>query len=333
MSGEKISVDSDKVTINNYEITDEDVVKYFEALAQDGTNLQEGLDKLLKLGALATKATTAGLTTEYIDKEMSKLQTQLSEQIQNQFGENGAIPQFLAENLGIDGKIAKEVLSPNVAGSPINILGNGILSEIEKIKNKLNIQETEQRGTQKGFVFEDYCFERLSKLAKVFGDIIEPTGEVTGLIDKKGDYVWTVSASGLKIVFEMKDMKSITLPYIKEQLDGGMKNRAAQYGVFISRKTEALPKMVGLFNEYDNNKLVIALGSELEDETIHDDLIRVAVGWALTKLKLDSGQSSGIKPGEIRVKIQSVEEKLNSFTQIKSKCTSISKDTEKIEDL
>ena len=35
MSGEKISVDSDKVTINDYEITDEDVIKYFEALSQD----------------------------------------------------------------------------------------------------------------------------------------------------------------------------------------------------------------------------------------------------------------------------------------------------------
>ena len=142
-----------------------------------------------------------------------------------------------------------------------------------------------------------------------------------------------MSASGLKIVFEMKDMKSITLPYIKEQLDGGMKNRAAQYGIFISRKTEALPNMVGLFNEYENNKLVIALGCELEDEPIHDDLIRIAVGWALTKLKNVSGQSSSINIGEIRAKIQGVEEKLNSFTQIKSKCTSISNDTEKIENI
>ena len=88
MSEEKITVDSDKVTIDDYQITDEDVVKYFEALSQDGKNLQEGLDKLLKLGALATKATTAGLTTEYIDKEMSKLQDQLSKEIEQNFGEN-----------------------------------------------------------------------------------------------------------------------------------------------------------------------------------------------------------------------------------------------------
>ena len=39
MSGEKISVDSDKVTINNYEITDEDVVKHFDTLKEQGKNL------------------------------------------------------------------------------------------------------------------------------------------------------------------------------------------------------------------------------------------------------------------------------------------------------
>ena len=205
--------------------------------------------------------------------------------------------------------------------------------EIDKIKTKLNIQETEQKGTQKGFEFEDYCYDILSKIAKVYGDTVEKTGDETGLIDKKGDCVWTVATSGFKIVIEIKDETTLTLPYIKDQLNGGMENRAAQYGIFISKKTEALPKMIGLFNEYDNNKLVIALGSELEDEPIHEDLIRVAIGYALAKLRHDSGQSNSIDIGEIRAKIRGVEDKLNSFTQIKSKCTSISNDTTKIEEI
>ena len=111
-----------------------------------------------------------------------------------------------------------------------------------------------------------------------------------------------------------------------------MKNRGAEYGIFVSKKREALPQYVGIFNEYDNNKLVIALGSELEDEIIHDDLIRVAVGWARSKLKQQSGQGSTIDTGKIRIKIQSVEEKMNDLRDVKTKCTSINKSTEAIQD-
>ena len=128
----------------------------------------------------------------------------------------------------------------------------------------------------------------------------------------------------------MKDKEQITLPYIKEQLDGGMQNRAAQYGIFVSKKREALPNYVGIFNEYDDNKLVIALGSELEDEIIHDDLIRVAIGWARSKLKQASGQGSGIDTGKIRIKIESVQKKMEKMENIKAKCTGIVNDTKEI---
>ena len=128
----------------------------------------------------------------------------------------------------------------------------------------------------------------------------------------------------------MKDMNAITLPYIKEQLDGGMTNRAAQYGIFVSKKREALPKYVGIFNEYDDNKLVIALGSELEDEIIHDDLIRIAIGWARSKLKQASGQGSAIDTGKIRIKIDSVTEKMRDLSDVKTKCTSIVNSTKSI---
>ena len=125
----------------------------------------------------------------------------------------------------------------------------------------------------------------------------------------------------------MKDKTDITLPYIKEQLDGGMANRGAQYGIFISRKREALPNYVGSFNDYDDNKLVIALGSELEDEIIHKDLIRVAISWARSKLKQESGQSSAIDTGKIRIKIDSALKKMENLENVKAKCTGIVNDT------
>ena len=319
-----VTVDNGKVKIDGYENQDPEVVAYFETLKKEldlpTEELQKQLvielDKLLMLGALAAKAGNVGLSTDYINDQVSKMKQKVLDSLQEQFGDLQ--------------KITKELLDPNAPSSATNTVVGRILNEVEKIQTKLNIREAEQGGTKKGFDFEDYCQPILESIAKVFGDTVDKTGDTEGLIDDKGDFVYTIKDLGSKIVLEMKDMKPITLPYIKEQLDGGMTNRAAQYGIFVSKKREALPKYVGIFNEYDDNKLVIALGSELEDEIIHDDLIRVAIGWARSKLKQQSGQGSAIDTGKIRIKIESVQKKMENLENIKAKCTGIQNHTKEI---
>ena len=323
-----IEVKNDKVAINNFETDVSEVVAYFETLKKElkeekklpSEELQKQLiieqDKLLRLGALAAKAGNVGLSTDYVNDQVSKMKQNVLDSLREQFGD-------LEE-------ITKGLLDPNVDGTATNTVVGRILNEVEKIQTKLNIREAEQSGTQKGFDFEDYCQPILESVAKVFGDTVDKTGKTEGLIDDKGDFVYTIKDLGSKIVLEMKDKADITLPYIKEQLDGGMQNRAAQFGIFVSKKREALPNYVGIFNEYDDNKLVIALGSEFEDEIIHDDLIRVAIGWARSKLKQQSGQSSKINTGKIRIKIQSVAEKMKNLTDVKTKCTGIENSTASI---
>ena len=322
-----VEVKDDKVTINDFDTDVSETVAYFETLKKEleekNTTPEElqkqliiELDELLRLGALAAKAGNVGLSTDYVDEQVAKMKEKMVVSLQEEFGDFETT--------------VKELLDPNVDGATSSGGIARVLAEIEKIKIKLNIREAEQRGTQKGFDFEDYCQPILESIAKVFGDKVEPTGDTEGLIDDKGDFVYTIKDLGSKIVLEMKDKEQITLPYIKEQLDGGMQNRAAQYGIFVSKKREALPNYVGIFNEYDDNKLVIALGSELEDEIIHDDLIRVAIGWARSKLKQQSGQGSAIDTGKIRIKIQSVAEKMKNLTDVKTKCTGIENSTASI---
>ena len=83
-----VTVEGGVVKIDDYEINNEDVSKHFETLKEQGKDLDAELGKLLKLGAIAAKATTVGLTTDYIDKEMTKLQEQITNEIQDQFGDN-----------------------------------------------------------------------------------------------------------------------------------------------------------------------------------------------------------------------------------------------------
>ena len=329
-----VTVDNGKVKIEGYETDDPEVVDYFEYLKQQTKNLEEELDKAVKLGTLVTKAGNVGLSTDYVDKQVEKMKEQVLVSLQEQFGNDGAVVKFLEEHFGVDGKIAKELLSPTTQGSPINILVNAIMEEFEKIKTHLNIQEIKQKGTAKGGDFEEYCKPILEEIASNHGEDVVHTGKTPGPIGLVGDFVYTITNPELKIVLEMKtETGTITLPDIKKELAGGMENRSAQYGIFVSKHREAIPLKVGIFNEYEDNKLVIALGSELQDEIVHQSILKIAIGYARARLRQQSGQKVGIDPSKIRTKIQSIEAKYNDLSQILGSCSGIEKETVRIRGL
>ena len=329
-----VTVDNDKVKIDSHENHDPEVVAYFEFLKSQAKNLEEELDKAVKLGTLVTKAGNVGLSTDYVDKQVEKMKEQVLVSLQEQFGNDGAVVKFLEEHFGVDGKIAKELLSPTTQGSPINILVNAIMEEFEKIKTHLNIQEVKQKGTAKGGDFEEYCKPILEEIASNHGEDVVHTGKTPGPIGLVGDFVYTITNPELKIVLEMKtETGTITLPDIKKELAGGMENRSAQYGIFVSKHREAIPLKVGIFNEYEDNKLVIALGSELQDEIIHQSILKIAIGYARARLRQQSGQKVGIDPSKIRTKLQSIEAKYNDLSQILASCSGIEKETVRIRGL
>ena len=329
-----VTVDNDKVKIDSHENHDPEVVAYFEFLKSQAKNLEEELDKVVKLGTLVTKAGNVGLSTDYVDKQVEKMKEQVLVSLQEQFGNDGAVVKFLEEHFGVDGKIAKELLSPTTQGSPINILVNAIMEEFEKIKTHLNIQEIKQKGTAKGGDFEEYCKPILEEIASNHGEDVVHTGKTPGPIGLVGDFVYTITNPELKIVLEMKtETGTITLPDIKKELAGGMENRSAQYGIFVSKHREAIPLKVGIFNEYEDNKLVIALGSELQDEIVHQSILKIAIGYARARLRQQSGQKVGIDPSKIRTKIQSIEAKYNDLSQILASCSGIEKETVRIRGL
>ena len=329
-----VTVDNGRVKIEGYETDDPEVVAYFEFLKSQAKNLEEELDKAVKLGTLVTKAGNVGLSTDYVDKQVEKMKEQVLVSLQEQFGNDGAVVKFLEEHFGVDGKIAKELLSPTTQGSPINILVNAIMEEFEKIKTHLNIQEIKQKGTAKGGDFEEYCKPILEEIASNHGEDVVHTGKTPGPIGLVGDFVYTITNPELKIVLEMKtETGTITLPDIKKELAGGMENRSAQYGIFVSKHREVIPLKVGIFNEYEDNKLVIALGSELQDEIIHQSILKIAIGYARARLRQQSGQKVSVDTSKIRTKIQNITAKYNDLSQILASCSGIEKETVRIRGL
>jgi len=105
-------------------------------------------------------------------------------------------------------------------------------------------RDTEKKGTQHGFSFEDALFELVSCDAQKRGDIADNTSNCTGLISRclKGDFVLQIGAdslaAGARIVLEAKQDASYTLAKALAELEEAKKNRDAQLGVFVfSRRT------------------------------------------------------------------------------------------------
>ena len=123
-------------------------------------------------------------------------------------------------------------------------------------------RETEAKGTQHGFSFEDALFEFLSCDAQARGDIAENTSNHPGLKPhcKKGDVVLQLgsesTAAGARIVVEAKQDSSYTLAKALTELEEAIQNRGAQLGIFVFSRLSAPEKLEPL-RRYGNSLIVI----------------------------------------------------------------------------
>jgi len=291
---EKVFVKDETLTIRDYETEEEDIVSYFENLEK--VTPEEALENVLKLGVIASKSSQVGSQVDYIQNKINVIQNKIDEQ----FGEQG----------------------------------QNILDAIQQLKTDLSISKAvgaeHQKGTQKGVEFEEYCFNVISEIAKVHGDKIEPTGNTTGLIagSKKGDHVYTIVDTGKKIVLEEKDYGTRqTQPKLESYIKEAIENRGADYGIVVTKRKSAFPESVGIFQEYGNSLFVALTTEESEDAELQNELLTIALRWAILRLKQKSGT---VDSGLIIQKIDSAQRNMKKFSNIKTKCTSINTITEDI---
>ena len=294
---QKISISEEQLQIQDCMIEDQDIVNYFENLQNQGKDLYENLENIIKLGVIAVKSAHVGTQVDFVEKKFMIIQTKLEKQLDEQFGDHGnLIKDSMAEmlrQLGLD-------------------LG---ISQAVKIEH--------QKGTQKGVEFEVYCEEIISEIAKHHNDRLESTGNTTGLIEgsKKGDHVYTIKDSGKKIVLEMKDYtRPQSTPALERYMNEAIENRGAEYGIVVSKRKNGFSKDVGVFQEYGNKLFVALTTEESENAELQNELIVIALRWARLRLKQKSGT---INSSLIIEKIENIQRTMKKFSNIKTKCTSI----------
>jgi hypothetical protein len=100
-------------------------------------------------------------------------------------------------------------------------------------------KQAEQQTTRHGLVFEQALFTFLQDQCRATGDLVEFTGNATGLVKncKKGDCVVELgpehAAAAARIVVEAKDVVGFDLRQARAEIEEGRKNRGAQVGLFV----------------------------------------------------------------------------------------------------
>ncbi len=333
----KVRIDEDKLVVEDFQTKDIDIVSYFANLSES-ENLSEKFVSALKVGVVAAKTISTAGNVNYVERAFASLDTNFKQRIEQVFGENGQFSNLLNGQFGQDGKIIKELFDPHREGSPLFALKRELEQSLLDIKEKIGInaavKEVEQKSTQKGFVFEDYCEQKLSWISKIHSDQLERTGNTVGKTppSKNGDFVLTLDNIGKKIVFEMKDIGSISLKDIHKELDEAMQNRESDYGVFVAKNKDSLPESVGWFNEYPGNHLVCALENN-GDSMIDGEVLHIAYKWARARLRIENSKETKLDPSFIVKKLADVQNSIGDLRKVKTQCTNIDNATEKIREI
>lgn len=317
-----IEIEDGELVVDDFRTSDPDVVSFFSDF--EGENLESRLETALRLGVISLKSGQTAQNVDYVEKRFNELKNGFQDQVDEMLGEDG---QLLDE------------FDPDSEGTPLQRLKNSMDNEFEKLRQELGIAKKEEemieKTSLKGDEFEDELHEMLSDIANVTGDKLEKTGEEIGELSqsKKGDFVITLQDSEKKIVVEAKDTY-YTQPDIEEEMDEAIRNRNANYGLFIAKSIENVPNKVGWFNEYNGDFLVLCLedGSG-ESNSMPEELMKIAYRWSRMRIQAKrSVNTEKIDTTAVSQEIEEAERKLESFSNIKRKCTSIEDAADDIRD-
>jgi len=307
-----LDIKNGKLIIKNLETTDPEIVEYLSEQKDDVR--QEKVITALRMGIISLKSNQTSVKTDYVVKEFHKLRNEVLTTVQD-------IQVLHEDNLGENGT-----------------LQNQLVEQFEGFRNALNIKQAEDeiknKTTLKGADFEKTCHDIISKAAKINGDLLEDTTEVTGKLKacKKGDYLLTLSDCKKKITFDAKDVGSISASEIKKVLEGAIENREASYGILIVKSPDAVPKSIGAFNEIGDNMLICAIGNG-DEITIHDELLLIAIRYAKMRIRSQNSNNKHVDVSLIQEKTGNIRQKIAKIRSCKANCTNIEKSSKDIRNI
>ena len=148
-------------------------------------------------------------------------------------------------------------------------LSEQLVSLRERDEADRRVAEEVDRGTAKGFSFEERVDAAIERIAAARGDVATHTGtEAAEGGGKKGDTLVELGAadgpSAGRLLFEAKD-KKLSKNEAWQELNDGMAARAAAFAVLVVAGGDRVPSGREPLVEYQGNKLIVPVDREEPD--------------------------------------------------------------------
>jgi hypothetical protein len=179
----------------------------------------------------------------------------------------------------------------------------------QKVGERRAAEQIIESSTLKGKPFEERVQEELSRLAGPHGDDVQNVANGANG-SRAGDFTVAFAGFGKSVVVEARNRKQTSLPSIKSDLDREMKERAADFAIYVASGPEMLPQHVGEFNIYGNKIVATA-------DTLH-------IAYRLVRVLAATETPEGsVDIGSLRSVLAKVRDAARSLRNIKTKATQV----------
>ena len=194
-------------------------------------------------------------------------------------------------------------------------------------------KQADQQTTRHGLVFEQAMHTFLQDLCRQSNDMVEFTGNSTGLIKncKKGDCLIELgpehAAAGARICIEAKEVAGFDLRQARAEIEEGRKNRDARIGMFVYSKKTA-PTGLEPISRFGDDVFVIW---DAEDATTDIFLkLGLTVARALCSRAQAERQTQQVDFTTVDKALLAIQKRYEDFDQINKYADSIIKGSDEI---
>ena len=200
--------------------------------------------------------------------------------------------------------------------------------ELLELKERTHADErvamAESAGTRKGFSFEERVDAAIERIATARGDCASHTGaESAEGGGKKGDTLVEVGAAAgpavARIVFEAKDAERLSKNKAWGYLNESIDKRAASFGVLVVASGDQVPSGREPLQEYEGNKLIVAVDRDEPDGLA----LEIAYRLAVARVTMARDRELTVDPAEVRAAAEEALSCLKQAQAVRSALTGI----------
>jgi len=182
-----------------------------------------------------------------------------------------------------------------------------------------------QKGTIKGREYQEFVYEEVERIARIFGDVAHYVADQTGQkgTSKAGDVLVELhdprlASVEVSVVFEARNTASISAKKILDDLDEAMENRGAAAAIAVFSGENCVPSGLTTWRDYPGARYICVL----RENECDPFALELSYRWARTEAfrSLEPEQPK-LDTSALRSRLTQAKARLNELQNMKAKLT------------